>query len=82
MIILYTTLAVFGGFRKRLKSALTWIGISIITLVSVFSVCYIAQDLLPRLYELSRLLSSFFSFAALMIGFFKVGSPTRKIQEA
>ena len=82
MIILYAALAVFGGSRKRLKSALTWIGISIVVLMSVFSVCYIAQDLLPRLYELSRLLSGFTSFAALMFGFDKVGIPTKEIQDS
>jgi predicted neutral ceramidase superfamily lipid hydrolase len=82
MIILYAGLAVFGGFRKRLKSALAWVGVSIVVLISVFSVCYIAQDILPRLYELSRLLSGFFSFAALIFGFYKVGNPTKKIQDA
>ncbi|WP_347441373.1 hypothetical protein [Rubritalea sp.] len=82
MIILYAALAVFGGFRKQLKSALTWIGISIVVLLSVLSVCYIAQDLLPRLYEVSRLLSGSFSFIALIIGFYKVGSPAKRIQEA
>ena len=82
LIIGYIILAVFGVIRSRAALAFKWIGISVLSVFTLYAIFYVLQDLLPRLYQLTTPSCIVVAAATLAIGFWKVYGADARISRA
>jgi uncharacterized membrane protein (Fun14 family) len=68
----YLILVAIAACRKRIRIALRWIGLSILSVIATFGIIYVLQDLLPRLYEIKHLCYITVAAASLAFAYVKV----------
>ena len=72
VLLAYFGLLVTGIAKNKSLLAFKWLAISIAAVAVIYTVGYVLQDALPRLYELTPLLCAISLLITLILGFTKI----------